>query len=330
MTATVNRAVPAGNSPRAPRHSASEGNTLRRRAWFDRSVMPYLLLAPAVLGIVFLLGYPAVLVFITSFQKLDLAELFSGETVWVGFDNYVEIFSEADFWTITLRTVVFTAVVVGGTVLAALGISLLLKHVPGKIRMILQICLLLAWATPILASTTVYLWIFDQNFGILNKTLVRIGFDSFAGFNWFQSGLSTLAVIGLLIAWQAVPFVALTLYAGLLGVPTDLYEAAGIDGASPWQAFWAVTWPGVRPILALATFLSAIWDFKVFTQVYAIRKGGPNGDSTTLSILQYLKGQSGSHYGLGAAVSVIMILILAVACTQYLRMLIKSSDVELR
>ncbi len=106
-----------------------------------------------------------------------------------------------------------------GTVLAGLLIAVLMRHLSGKVRIAVQVCLVLAWATPILATTTVFQWIFDQQYGILNKTLVKLGFDSFAGFSWFSSGASTLTVIGLLIVWQAVPFVCFTIYAGLLAAP---------------------------------------------------------------------------------------------------------------
>ncbi|MCI2422603.1 sugar ABC transporter permease [Saccharopolyspora sp. K220] len=291
--------------------------------------MPYLLLAPAVLALIVLLGWPAVNVIVTSFRKLDLGELTRGEITWIGFDNYTEILGDPDFWTVVVRTVVFTASIVAATVFGALLLALLMRHVPVLPRAVLQISLLLAWAMPQLAATTVFQWIFDQQYGILNKTLVLLGFESFAGSSWFATGASTLTVVGILIVWQAVPFVAMTLYAALLGVPKDLYESAGIDGASGWQTFATITWPHLKPVLMIVTFLSILWDFKVFSQVWAIREGGPNGGSTTLPVLQYLEGIAGKHFGLAAAVSVLMVLVLVVVCAQYLRLLLRSQEVEL-
>nr|WP_190824254.1 sugar ABC transporter permease [Saccharopolyspora pogona] len=291
--------------------------------------MPYLLLAPAVLALITLLGWPAVNVVVTSFRKLDLGELTRGEFTWIGFGNYAQILSNPEFWTVTVRTVVFTACIVAATVVGALLLALLMKHVPAVPRVVLQVSLLLAWAVPQLAATTVFQWIFDQQYGILNKTLVLLGFDSFAGNSWFASGTSTLAVVGILIVWQAVPFVAMTLYAALLGVPNDLYESAGIDGAGGWQTFTSITWPHLKPVLMIVTFLSILWDFKVFSQVWAMREGGPDGGSTTLPVMQYLEGIAGKHFGVAAAVSVLMVLVLVVVCAQYLRLLLRSQEVEL-
>jgi N,N'-diacetylchitobiose transport system permease protein len=205
----------------------------------------------------------------------------------------------------------------------------LMKHCNRVIRLILQITLLLAWAMPVISTTTVFQFLFDQNYGILNKTLVKLGFASFAHFDWFTTSFSTLTIIIVMIAWQGIPFAAFTLYAGLLAVPGDLYEAASIDGAGPWQVFRSVTWPGIRPIFMITVFLEVLWDFKVFTQVWVIRQGGPDGGSTTLSVLQYLDGIAGNHYGVAAAVSVVMIIILTVITAQYIRMLVRSQEATL-
>ncbi|WP_054048144.1 carbohydrate ABC transporter permease [Alloactinosynnema sp. L-07] len=319
MTATVDTVSPAEAPPRAARPH-------RRPA--DR-VVPYLMLAPAVVVLIALLGWPALQVLGISFRRLDLGELVRGEVVWVGLDNYHAVLSDPEFWIIGLRTVVFTAACVAATVLVGLGIAVLMRHLTGPVRMALQIALVLAWATPIIATTTVFQWMFDQQYGILNKTLVALGFDSFAGHSWFASGMSTLTVIGLLILWQAVPFVAFTLYAGLLSASKDLYEAASIDGATAWQSFRVVSWPAVRPLLTMVVFLSVLWDFKVFTQIWAIKQGGPDGDSTTLPVLLYLKGISGSHFGIAAAIAVLMLLILVAVTWRYLRLLVRSPETEL-
>ncbi|KAA2262405.1 sugar ABC transporter permease [Solihabitans fulvus] len=336
MTRNTNTAVPAGVSSPAPRSATVGGDTVgsrpagpaKRRARRPQA-LPYLLLAPAVLAILALLGWPVISVAITSFRKLDLGELVRGEVTWVGLDNYREVLTDSDFWSITLRTVVFTGCCVAGIVLGGLVVSLLMRHVPPAVRVVLQLSMVLAWAMPIVAATTVFQWIFDQNYGILNKTLVKFGFDSFAGHAWFTTGFSTMTVIVVLIAWQGIPFAAFTLYAGMLSVPGDLYEAAGIDGANPWQTFRAVTWPAIRPLVTLTSFLSLLWDFKVFTQVWAMKEGGPNGESTTLPVLQYLKGIAGNHFGVAAAVSVLMIIVLVLVTAQYLRLLLRSQEVEL-
>jgi N,N'-diacetylchitobiose transport system permease protein len=321
MTATVNTAVPAGTTPPAPPRARR-----RRTVNLGEKAVPYLLLAPAVVVMLVLLGWPAVQVVGISFRQLDLGELVRGEVVWVGLDNYTSVLSDPEFWTITMRTVLFTAAIVAGTVLAGMLIALLMRHLSATVRVMLQVTLVLAWATPILATTTVFQWIFDQQYGILNKTLVKLGFDSYQGYSWFSSGTSTLTVIGMLIVWQAVPFVCFTIYAGLLQAPKELYEAAAMDGATTWQSFTTVSWPAIRPLVTLATFLSVIWDFKVFAQVWAIRQGGPDGESTTLPLMMYLRGIAGRHFGVASAVAVLMILVLVVLTARYLQLLLRTRE----
>jgi N,N'-diacetylchitobiose transport system permease protein len=329
MTAveTTDAAVPVRTSSPAPRRAVAGGARRRRGSAFDR-LLPYLLLAPAVIGILWLIGFPVVSVVVTSFRKLDLGELVRGEVKWVGLDNYTKVLSDPRFWEITVRTVAFTAAVVATSVVVGLVIALLMRQLSTPIRVLLQVCMLLAWAMPIIASTTVYQWIFDQQYGILNKILVKLGFD-YAGHSWFSTGTATLSVIGLLIVWQAIPFLAFSLYAGVIGVPADLYEAAGIDGASAWQTFRAVTWPELKPLLMMVTFLSLLWDFKVFTQIWVFKEGGPSGGSTTLPVLQYLEGISQSHFGVAAAVSVLMVAILTLLTVSYLRKLLQTQEGKL-
>ncbi|GHH60478.1 carbohydrate ABC transporter permease [Lentzea cavernae] len=329
MTAvkTTEAAAPAGDIPPALPPAVTGGARKRRRrgSAFDRA-LPYLLLAPALIAILWLIGWPVVSVFVTSFRQLNLGELVRGEVVWTGLDNYTTVLQDERFWEVSLRTVVFTVSVVGASVGIGLGIALLMRVLSPVVRIALQIAMLCAWAMPILASTTVYQWMFDQNYGILNKTLVQLGFDSFTGYSWFSSGSSTLSVVGLLIIWQAIPFLAFSLYAGLVGIPRDLYEAAGIDGASPWQTFRAVTWPEIKSLLMMVTFLSTLWDFKVFAQIWVFREGGPSGESTTLPVLQYLEGIAKSHFGVAAAISVLMMVILGLITFQYLRKLLQTEE----
>jgi N,N'-diacetylchitobiose transport system permease protein len=327
MTSTKEAATPTGTLP--PASPPVSPPAPRRRGRTGERVAPYLLILPALVSILVLLGWPTVQMLGISLRKLDLGELVSGKTVWVGFANYTATLTDPDFWTITIRTVVFTLAIVLATLLVALAVALLMRHLGPVIRVIVQVTLVLAWATPVVATTTVFQWIFDQQYGILNKTLDKLGFHSFIGYSWFSTGFSTLTVIGLLILWGAVPFVAFTLYAGLLGVPKEQYEAAGIDGASPWQAFWAVSWPAIQPIMTMMTFLSVLWDFKVFAQVWAIRQGGPDGGSTTLPISLYLKGIGGSHFGAASAIASLMLLMLLLLTARYVQLLVRTKEGDL-
>ncbi len=325
MTAVSTTRAVADSVP-PPRGRRSTGQSRRPRRG---RMVPYLLMSPALLAIAALLGLPAVLVLITSFQKLDLGELVTGRTVWVGFDNFKTVLSDPTFWADAIRTIVFTAGCVVATMAFGLLIALLLTKLGKVIRIILQVGLVLAWAMPILAATTVFQWMFDAHYGILNKTLIELGFAGFKEHSWFATGASTMVIIGILIVWQATPFVAFTIYAGLVSIPGELYEASALDGASALQTFRSVSWPGIAPIVALTMFLQLLWDFKVFSQVWAIKQGGPNGGSTTLPVLQYLDGIANNHFGTAAAVSVLMIAIIVVITATYVKMLLRSQEVDL-
>lgn len=325
MSVTTNTVVPVGTTPPAPRADVPKRP---RKRLLGQQALPYLLLLPATVAVVAMLGYPVLSVVLTSFRQLDLGELVQGTVIWNGLDNYRVILTDPNFWVITVRTLIFTASCVATIVLGGLGVALLMRHAHRGVRTVLQLSLVLAWAMPLLSATTVFQWMFDQNYGILNKTLVQLGFHSFTGYSWFSTGFSTMTVIVILIAWQGIPFVAFTLYAGILGVPADLYEAASLDGASSWQTFRSVTWTALRPLVNVVTFLSLLWDFKVFAQVWAMRQGGPDGASTTLPVLQFLKGIATSHFGVAAAVSVIMIVVLVAVTWQNLRLMLRTEEVD--
>ncbi|HEY2058972.1 MAG TPA: sugar ABC transporter permease [Amycolatopsis sp.] len=327
MTATKEMPTPAGATP--PASARVSPAKPRRRGGLGERLTPYLLILPALVAVLVLLGWPTIQMLLISLRQLDLRELVTGKLVWVGLSNYTDTLSDPEFWSVTIRSVLFTAALVVATLVVALLIAVLMRHLNPVIRVCVQVALVLAWAVPVIATTTVFQWIFDQQYGILNKTLDRLGFHSFIGYSWFSTGTSTLTVIGLLVTWQAVPFVAFTLYAGLIGVPREQYEAAGIDGAGPFQTFRAVSWPAIRPILTMVTFLSVLWDFNMFGQVWAIRQGGPDGQSTTLAILQYLKGIAGSHFGSAAAIATIMLVLLLAVTARYVQLLVRTKDGEI-
>lgn len=304
------------------------GAPARRFAGFvPRSLLVYLPILPALFAFVVLLGYPVVLTFAISFQKMGLRELVQHTTVWIGFQNYVTIFNDPTFWTITVRTIAFTVVNVALTILIGTGVALLLGALSRWLRLALSIALILAWATPALTASVIFQWLFDSKFGVVNWALTKVAiFGDYTNHSWFDTGLSTFFVIGLLIVWQAIPFVAFSLRAGILSIPTDQYEAARVDGASDVGTFRRITLPQILPLVLVLTFLSAIWDFKVFTQIWTVRQGGPAGETVTLSIYTYLKGIAGAQYGVASAAAVVMVLILLFVLVPYIRRLLRQQE----
>ncbi|GHE01557.1 carbohydrate ABC transporter permease [Streptomyces alanosinicus] len=318
-------AVRKARIPGPPRGADRDSGSPSRRG----VAAPYLLLLPALLATVVLLGWPLVKNGMLSFQNLNPRQLIQHLTEWNGVDNYKEVLTGPDFWKVVERSVFFTAVNV--VLIMAFGtlIGLLLARLGKKMRLTLLVGLVLAWAMPYIAATTVYQWLFAQRFGVVNWVLDKLGWHSMADYNWLGSQFSTFSVIILLIVWQSVPFVAINLYAATTTIPRELYEAASLDGAGAWQSFTSVTLPFLRPFLYATTFLEVIWVFKAFPQVFAINEGGPDRLTETLPIYAYVEGVGNQHFGVGAAISFLTILALLIITSYYLRMVLKQEEDEL-
>ncbi|MEU6665317.1 sugar ABC transporter permease [Streptomyces sp. NPDC046727] len=318
-------AVRKARVPAPPRgDSRTPGAPARRQA-----AAPYLLLLPALLATVVLLGWPLVKNGMLSFQNLNARQLIQHLTEWNGVDNYREVLTGGDFWHVVERSVVFTAVnVVLIMVLGAL-VGLLLARLGKRMRLLLMLGLVLAWAMPIVAATTVYQWLFAQRFGVVNWVLDKLGWHSMADHNWLQTQFSTFAVVTLLLVWQSIPFVAINLYAATTTIPRELYEAASLDGAGAFKSFTSVTLPFLRPFLYATTFLEVIWIFKAFAQIFALNEGGPDHLTETLPIYAYVEGVGNQHFGVGAAISFLTIVVLLVITSYYLRLVLKQEEDEL-
>ncbi|MEV4103879.1 sugar ABC transporter permease [Nonomuraea sp. NPDC049649] len=289
-----------------------------------RSLWPYLLIAPTVAGGAFLLLYPVAKAAVISLQHFRMGELIRGGAPFAGLANYAELLGGTEFWAVLLRTVWWTAVNVVLIVVLSTAVALLLVRLRRGMRLALMSALALAWATPIIAATTVFQWLFQSELGVVNWLLVMLGFDSFRGYTWFADGKATFAVLVVLVVWQSVPFAALTLYAGLTTIPTELYESARIDGGTGWQIFWQVTLPMLRTLFALIISLEVIWVAKCFPQIWVLSQGGPGDATTTLPVYAFKIARVLHRYDLGSAVAMLTVLILAVALISNLRRMVRS------
>jgi N,N'-diacetylchitobiose transport system permease protein len=301
----------------------------RRRALGERAFRgfaPYLLLAPAALVIGAVLGYPVYLLIRLSFQQFGLAELVTKRGNWIGLDNYTRILHDEQFWTVVLRTVVFTAVNVGLTILFGTLIALLLARLGRFMRLLLTTGLVLVWATPVVVAVNIFRWMVDFEFGVLNWTLTKLHLGDFLNKDWFADPTTGFGVITAIVVWGAIPFVAITLYAGLTQVPGELVEAAQIDGAGRWQVFRDVTFPLLKPIFVIVTSLSIIWDFQIFNQVWLVRDGEPEEDYWLMSVYSFVEAFRLGEYGFGAAIAVVMVGLMFLATFVYLRQMIRIGE----
>ncbi|MGW3643297.1 carbohydrate ABC transporter permease [Streptomyces sp. NPDC005143] len=290
---------------------------------------PYLLLLPALLVTAVLLGYPLVKNGMLSFQNLNPRQLILHLTEWNGFDNYTEVLGSSDFWKVVERSISFTAANVVLIMVFGTLIGLLLARLGKKMRLLLMLGLVLAWAMPIIAATTVYQWLFAQRFGVVNYVLDSLGWHSMADYNWTSTQFSTFSLVTLVIVWMSIPFVAINLYAASTTIPKELYEAASLDGAGTWKSFTSVTFPFLKPFLLATTFLEVIWVFKSFAQLFAINGGGPDRLTETLPVYAFVEGVGNQHFGMGSAISFLTIIVLLAMTGYYLRTVLKQEEDEL-
>ncbi|AQP46541.1 hypothetical protein BW730_02275 [Tessaracoccus aquimaris] len=286
--------------------------------------LPYLLLAPAAAILLVVLGYPVYRLLGLSFSQAKLRDFVKGTEHWNNFANYTKMLADGAFWAAMGRTVVFTVACVVATMVIGTLLALMMVKLRKGMRLLLLVCLLLAWATPQVTATQVWQWLFDTRYGLINHLLSSAGFKQFENYSWLASPVSLLAVAGIIVVWGAVPFVTLTLYAGRTQVSESLYESAGLDGAGGWRSFFSITLPMLAPIFTMLAALSTIWDFRVFTQVFLLQQaGGITSETNLIAIYAYRTSFSGNDFGLGAAMAMAMIVVLAGLSVFYVRRMLK-------
>ncbi|MFB7938059.1 carbohydrate ABC transporter permease [Streptomyces sp. NPDC056049] len=305
------------------------GTTRRPSRGRRLAVGPYLLIAPAVLGMLYLLLYPFGRALLISLQDFRLRELIRGDAEFVGLRNYQTLLADPRFWEVTRRTFLFMAVNVVLIMFLATLVALMIERLGRVGRTVVLSSLVLVWAVPVVAATTVFQWLFHSQFGIVNETLTGLGLTSFEGYTWFADGTAAFTILVALIVWQSVPFAAITLYSALTTVPEELYESARLDGAGTWTIFRTVTFPLVRPIFMLVLSLEVIWTFKAFVQIWVMTRGGPGDATTILPVYAVQTALAGQRYDLGSAASMVTVLLMSGVLVLYFRQLFRQEGEHL-
>jgi N,N'-diacetylchitobiose transport system permease protein len=285
----------------------------------------YLLLVPALVPIAVGLGYPLVRQFVISFQEYGLAQQFGRPAEWVGLRNYVELLTDSYVWSVILRSVLFCLVNAGLTMVLGVALAVLMTKVGRAARVTLQVGLLLAWGTPVLATMTVWQWLFDSQYGVINWLLAeQLGAEGMRNHSWIIEPLSFYFVATVIVVWMSVPFVVFTVYAGLLQVPDEVQEAAELDGADAWQRFWYLAVPLIRPVLFVVALLQVIWDLRVFTQIYVLqRAGAPTRETHLLGTYIYSLSK---EFSMAGAMATIMLLITLALTGFYIRRMLREEE----
>jgi N,N'-diacetylchitobiose transport system permease protein len=280
-------------------------------------------LVPALLVLAGLMGYPVYQLVLISLFDYGQEQVSGGAPLtFLGLGNYTKLLSQDRFWAVLGQTVGFAAVCVVGTLLVGAVLAVLATRVRTWARMTLFLAALGAWATPAVAGSTIWLFLFDANFGFVNEVLGTTGF-SWTYDKWVAFGLVAAQVV-----WCSFPFVMVTLYAGIKSIPGEVLEAAALDGASTAKTATKVILPLLRPLLIVVTIQSVIWDFKVFTQIYIMTGGGGiAGRNLVLNVYAYQQAFAASEYGLGASIGVVTTVLLLAVTVGYLRALRRSGEV---
>ncbi len=273
-----------------------------------------LLLAPAFLLLALIVVYPIGKLIFNSFFDLRLSG--GGGARFVGFENYVLVWADADFWNATKNTVLITLITVPGALVVGLGLAML-ANLPFKRQWPVRLALLLPWALPLSFAGLIFAWFFHTEYGVVNDVLRRLGAPEPT--MWLLRPNWAFAAICLTIIWKTSSFMALILLAGLQMIPKSLYEAAEVDGASKWQQFWGITIPMLMPSIIVALIFRTITALQTFDIPYTMTKGGPGNSTETLAMLIHKTTIEYLDVGYGSTLAVCMFVLSMAITAVYLR-----------
>lgn len=276
----------------------------------------WLLLTPALLVLALVYAYPIVRALWLSFFDRSLGTQL--QSVFIGFNNYVRMAGDGRFWQSFWTTIIFTTSSVILELILGMCIALVL-HQKFKGRSLVRTSALIPWALPTALIGLAWAWIFNDQFGVVNDILRRLGLIS-GGINWL--GEPALAMVAVVLAdvWKTTPFISILLLAGLQSISDDLYEAHSLDGANAWQSFWRITVPLLMPQILIAVLFRFAQAFGIFDLIAVMTGGGPGGATEVVSLYIYSTVMRYLDFGYGAALVVVtfFLLVLAVAIASFL------------
>src|SRR5712691_973992 len=297
-----------------------------RRRRFNH--LPYALITPASLAMFGILAFPLGMLVWLSLQHYGLRELIAHQGTWVGLNNFRVTLADPLFQQVVVRSLLFTVANVALTIILSTLIALLMLKVSRPVRTILMGGLVFVWSSDLVVTVDIWQWMFDYEFGVINYLLTQLHLGNFIHHNWFDNPLQGWTVFVVIVVWGAIPFVTITVFAGLLQVPTELLDAAQVDGAGAWQRFRFVTAPMLKPIFLIVICLSTIWNFGVFNQIYILLNQRPSSDYFTIAIYSYRESFGVTQYGLGAAIAVVMVIVLVIVTLFYVRETVKVAEIS--
>ena len=264
---------------------------------------------PLLIYLVVFYAYPLYTNASLSFHRYTRATFVTGNAPYAGVDIYKEVLASDQFWTTVWQTTLFVVVSIAFQYAIGLGLAVFFRR-GFRLSTVLRALFLVPWLMPIIVSGTVWQWMMDAESGVLNRMLGLFGVDPV----WWLNADHSLWAVTIANIWLGIPFNLVILYAGMQNIPTELYEAASVDGASGWRQFWSITFPMLRPVSAITLLLGFVYTLKVVDIIWIMSTG--TGSSQTLSTWAYAmafgKGASAVIRYSEAAVVGTLLLVMAV------------------
>ncbi|HEX9015595.1 MAG TPA: sugar ABC transporter permease [Chloroflexota bacterium] len=284
----------------------------RRRRRVD--LLPYLLALPLALYLGAVLLFPIARGVLNSFLGIDFLAPEQGK--FVGLRNYDRMVHDPAFWHAIAITLVYTVLVVCSVLIIATGMALLVNR-PFKGRLLARGLITLPWAFPEVAAVLLWLWMFNQQYGILGLVARTLHLTS-GNTPWLIDPNWAMLSLIMMTVWKIFPFYTLIILTALQTVQQELYEAAKIDGANPVQSFFAITLPGIMPVFGILTLLVTIWSLQRFTSIWLLTGGGPANATETIAINVYNQAFRFHDLGYGSTLGVVgLLLSLSVAALYF-------------
>lgn len=278
-----------------------------------KNTTAYLMLLPAAAVMVVLVFYPILNTFLYSLQKMKLTDL--ANTKYVGFENYKKILMDPGFWHSLQNSIVILVTVVILASIIGMLIALLL-NVKTRIKGLLLALAIIPWALPPIVNGVMWRWIFHPSYGFLNRLLLNLNVID-APVQWLSQRWSIILIASLVVAWRNIPFCAIVMLSSLQSIPKQIYEAARIDGSSCFQTFRSITFPLLVSSLGIVLTSTSINAINVFDEIVSL--SGYGDISKTLMIDSYLRTFSFLDYGVGSALTYIIMLLAGILGLIYIK-----------
>jgi multiple sugar transport system permease protein len=269
--------------------------------------VPLAFLAPALIFMVAMFAYPLFYNIWMSVTDFRVATFLTGVAPFVGIDNYVDLFRNKTFYSALWLTGIFTAISIAGQMTIGMLLALFFwRSFPLNATM--RALLLAPWLLPLVVSSSVWQWMFQQDYGIINYVLVSLGLVE-SKIPWLVNPTNALISVIITNIWIGIPFSMAVFHSGLQALPREILEAAELDGAGKFQRFFLVILPLLRPLTAIVFVLSVTYTVKVFDLIYVMTGGGPADATQTLAIFSFKLSFKLFDFGHGAAVGNVLVVI---------------------